>query len=542
MEDARLREARRLAGLLEDLKNPWVPRWREAARWIAPWRGRFDAGAGFEDPDSRERILDATAGRALRVLASGLHSGLTSPARPWFRLKRGGDADVESGPERRWLDVVEQSLYGVLAGSNFYQAVHSLYTELALFGSACLYMESDPERHVRFACPTCGEFAWSCDAAGRVDTVARRMLMTPRQLESAFGEEVLSRDTKRLLREKPDAPLEIMHLVAPRATRNPAASGRLHMPFASLVWEVKGAERLLHEGGFEEFPFLCARWDVLGADIYGRSPGMEILPDVRMLQEMTRSRLLAVHKMVNPPMRVPAGFKQRLSLIPGAVNYVNPHQPDGIGPLYQISPDLQALARTVEDVRRAVREGFFNDLFMMFTGEGRSNITATEIAERGEEKMLLLGPVIERHQTEILDPLLARAFGLASRAGLLPEAPLSMRGGELKVEYVSSLAQAQRRGGAEAVRRLTAEVSTLAAVAPGVLDKIDFEQAVDELASIAGVPARLVRSDAEVAALREPAPSIPAEPGGPALAAALEGFLRATDPAGGQEPEQGGPA
>ena len=539
MEDARLREARRLAGLLEERKKDWVPRWRESALWIAPWRGRFDAGlnVGSDDAESRERILDGTAGRALRVLAAGLHSGLTSPARPWFRLKRGGDADVESGPERRWLDVVEQNLYSLLAGSNFYQAVHSLYMELALFGSACLYVESDPDRHLRFACPTCGEFAWACDTAGRVDTVLRHILMTPRQLASAFGEDVLSRGTKRLLREKPDTPLEVMHLVMPRPERNPAAFGNLHMPFASLVWEAKEAEGLLHEGGFEEFPFLCARWDVLGADIYGRSPAMEILPDVRMLQEMTRSRLLAVHKMVNPPMRVPAGFKQRLSLIPGAINYVNPHQPEGIGPLYPISPDLSAMARTVEDVRRAVREGFFNDLFMMFTGEGRSNITATEIAERGEEKMLLLGPVIERHQTEILDPLLVRVFGLASRAGLLPEPPPSMRGGELKVEYVSSLAQAQRRGGAEAVRRLAAEVSSMAAVSPGVLDKIDFDQAVDELAAISGVPARLVRSDAEVAALRTPARSVGMEAGGVDLAETLQGFLRATDPGA----TQGGP-
>ena len=250
-----------------------------------------------------------------------------------------------------------------------------------------------------------------------------------------------------------------------------------------------------------------------------------------MLQEMTRSRLLAVHKMVDPPMRVPAGFKQRLSLIPGAVNYVNPHQPDGIGPLYQISPDLTALARTVEDVRRAVREGFFNDLFMMFTGEGRSNITATEIAERGEEKMLLLGPVIERHQTEILDPLLARSFGLALRAGLMPETPTSLQGDELKVEYVSSLAQAQRRDGAEAVRRLTSEVASLASVAPGVLDKIDFEQAVDELASIAGVPARLVRSDAEVEALRQNIQGGTPKDGQADLMTALEGFMKATDPA-----------
>ncbi len=514
MEQKRLIEARRKAALLEEQRKEWRDRWEETARWIAPWRGRFsgtypsDKGlGGFESGlsgrEDGRRIFDSTATRALRILAAGLQSGLTSPARPWFRLRRSGDRATESGPERRWLDVVEETLYASFAGSNFYQAVHSLYTELAVFGSADMYMESDPERHLRFSTLTCGEFSWACDASGRVDTVLRRMLMTPRQMAEVWGEERLSPATGKLLGSNPDAQVEVLHLVYPRAVRNPARPGKGNMPYASLVWEQDAsAKTLLHEGGYEEFPHLCARWDVLGSEVYGRSPAMETLPDVRMLQEMTKSQLLAIHKVVNPPMRVPAGFKQRLSLIPGAVNYINPNQPEGIGPLYQINPDISALSRKIEDVRGAVRQGFFNDLFLMFTAEGRSNVTAAEIQERGQEKLLMLGPVIERHQTEILDPLLVRAFGIINRAGLLPPPPKSLEGQELRVEYVSALAQAQRVGGAEAIRRLTSEVASLAGLAPEVLDKIDFEQAVDELASIAGVPARIVRSDAEVLRLR----------------------------------------
>ncbi len=517
MEKDQLTEARRLAALLEDRRRDWVGRWEETARWIAPWRGRFNgacvsdafAGSGFDSGGADRgqgrspHIFDSTATRALRILAAGLQSGLTSPARPWFRLRRGGDRSAESGPERRWLDVVEEALYAAFAGSNFYQAVHNLYTELAIFGSADMYMETDPERHLRFSTLTCGEFSWACDASGRVDTVLRRMRLTPRQMVQLWGQERLCGPTRQKLVQNPDSPVEVLHLVRPRGARNPARSGKRHMPYASLVWEEDAqAGELLHEGGYEEFPHLCARWDVLGGEVYGRSPAMETLPDVRMLQEMTKSQLLAIHKVVNPPMRVPAGFKQRLSLIPGAINYINPNQPEGIGPLYQINPDIPALTRKIEDVREAVRQGFFNDLFLMFTAEGRSNVTAAEIMERGQEKLLMLGPVIERHQTEILDPLLVRAFGIVNRAGLLPPPPLSLRGQDLRVEYVSALAQAQRTGGAEAIRRLTGEVSGIAAIAPEVLDKIDFEQAVDELASMAGVPARIVRSDAEVRDLR----------------------------------------
>jgi len=509
MTSQRLRDAREAVDFLERQRSPWDEAWRDIAAYVLPRRGRMHGRDPLRAPASDQqdtrggRVIDATATRAVRILAAGMQGGLTSPARPWFRLRLADGADAESGPARRWLDAVEQRLYWALARSNFYQASHALYTELAAFGSADLYQEVDPERLTRFAALTCGEFSWACDAAGRVDTVVRRLLMTARQLAERYGEARLSTGTRRMLRKEPNRHVEVVHLVRPRAVRSPGRDGNQHMPFESLVFEADGAAGdLLHEGGFEEFPHLTARWDVTGGDVYGRSPGMDVLPDVKMLQEMARSQLLAIHKVVNPPMRVPTGFKQRLNLIPGAQNYVAPGQPEAVAPLYQINPDIAAVTRKIEDVRKAVREGFFNDLFLMFAGDDRSNVTAAEVAERGQEKLLMLGPVIERHQTELLDPLLTRTYGILRRAGALPPNPPELEGLEMRVEYVSALAQAQRMGAAQSIRQFAAEVTALSATAPGVLDKIDFEQAVDELASIGGVPAKVVRSDAEVARLR----------------------------------------
>ena len=505
MADIQLQDAVQRATQLEMQKQNWIPLWQETAKWVAPWRNKYLSHSMHEvgETNSETHILDATASRSLRVLAAGLQSGLTSPARPWFRLRRGGKDATESGPERRWLDEVEAAIYAAFAGSNFYQAIHNLYTELAVFGSATMYMEADDEHVLRCHTLSCGEFSWSCNASGRVDTVLRKSKMTTRQVIQQWGETTASAELLKQHAKNPDTFVEVTQLVRPRKNINPTKMGKSNMPFASYIWEsgTKG-NNFLHKGGYEEFPFLCARWDVLGGDVYGRSPAMEALPDIRMLQEMTKSQILAIHKVVNPPMRVPANYKQRLSLIPGAINYISPNQPEGIGPLYQINPDIAAISRKIEDVREAVREGFFTDLFLLFTGDSRSNVTATEVLERGQEKMLMLGPVIERHQTEILDPLLVRAFGIISRANILPPPPSSLSGNALRIEYVSSLAQAQRFGGAEIIRRLIQEVSTIAGVCPSVLDKIDFEQAVDELASISGAPARIVRSDKEVEALR----------------------------------------
>ena len=507
MSESLLQTVRKTAQFLEHRREDWLAAWQGVADYIVPRKGRFHASGGATTPQRNTgKIIDATASRAIRVLAAGMQSGLTSPAQPWFRLRLIDKDLMEHGPVRLWLDDVETRIYNELAHAGFYQASHNMYAELAAFGSADMYMASDQERLFSFSTLTCGEYAWACNGHGKVDTVLRKVQMTARQLAQKYGAEALSRSARRMLARDPYSTIEVAHLVYPRkgvsfagkATRDSLMTNTT-MPWASVVFETgTDAQSVLRESGFNEFPHLCGRWDVTGADVYGYSPAMDVLPDVKMLQEMAKSQLLAVHKVINPPMRVPAGYKQRLNLIPGAQNFVNSTQQDAVSPLYQINPDIQAVSYKIEDVRKGIREGFFNDLFLMFTGEGRSNITATEVMERSQEKMLMLGPVIERHQTEILDPLLGRMLGVLQRAGKLPEAPQELHGRELQVEYVSVLAQAQKMAGANAVRQLTEQVGRLATVAPTVLDKIDFDQCVDEMATTAGVPARILRSDQDV--------------------------------------------
>jgi hypothetical protein len=520
MSISTLEEARGAAAYIESQRGEWDSRWREVADYVT---GAGYGGGSWQEgtarPEGRrgQRIIDATATRALRVLAAGLQGGLTPPARPWFRLRLADRGLMESAEVRRWLDDVEAALYAALAGSNFYQNSHALFTALAAYGSADMYMEADPQRVMRFCVVPHGDFAWACDAAGRVDTVVRRFSMTAAQAAQKYGSDRLSRTVRRLAAVQPYAPVALVQLVRPRARRDPRRQDSLNKPYESLTWEAQEPRRLLHVSGYAEFPHLCARWEVNGGQLYGHSPVMDVLPDVKMLQEMARSQLLAVHKVVNPPMRVPTGFKQRLNLIPGAQNYVNPAQPDALSPLYQIRPDIQAVTYKIEDVRRSIREGLFTEMFLLFAGESRSNVTAAEIMERSQEKLLLLGPVVERHQTDILDPLIGRAFGLLARAGRLPPAPDVLAGRDLKVEYVSALAQAQRLSAAQGVRQLAGDVSRFAAMAPEVLDKIDFDQAVDELASIAGAPAGIVRSDEDVQLLRRERALKQAEQAGRAL-------------------------
>lgn len=523
MRTTRLNDARQRVRALEERRKPWDDHLREVADYVLPDKGRFSGRdeTGQEGAKRMGRIIDSTATRACQIMAAGLMGGLTSPARPWFRLGLQDKELREWGPVRDWLDTAERALYAAFARSNFYQSVHGLYVELGGFGSACMFCEADEERAVRFRTLTFGEYAWSCDHQGRVDTVAVRRRLTARQLAARFGEERLSEPTRRMLHTRREHdPVEVVHLIEPRAD---AARGEepgitaLRKPFASLIFEEPpqggGADHeagggLLHEGGYDAFPCLCPRWDVSGGEEYGRGPGQTVLPDVKMLQEMAKGRLQAVHLGLRPPMRVPSKFAKRLNLVPGGQNYVNPQQAEGLAPLYESRISIAEVTAVIEDVRRQIKEGFFNDLFLMISGMERSGVTATEIMEKQAEKLLMLGPIVERLQSELLDPLVTRCFGLLELSGLLPPAPPELMGyaasgGRLRTEYVSMLSQAQKLSGSQSILQLIEVAGRMASANKEVLDKIDFEQALDELSLVTGVPAGVVRSDDDVARLRQ---------------------------------------
>jgi hypothetical protein len=490
---------------LEANRQPWESLWQQIAGYILPRKGRF-AGETHEAASARNAlILDGAAQKALRILSAGMQGGLTSPARPWFRLGL-PDPDMETfGPVKNWLDSVERRIFAALAQSNFYGAVHTLYGEMAAFGTGAIVSEQAESGGLVFRVLTTGRYSIGCGPDNRVDAICRTVFMEARNLAARFGEENLSPRARELASTRPDEPVEIVHCVFPRKGYDPQRRDAHNLPFASLWWEADKSDldSILSVSGFVEFPALVPRWDVTAEEVYGRSPGMDALGDVKMLQEIAKDEIKALHKAVDPPMQVPAAFKGRLSLLPGAQNRVSNAGPDAapVRPLYQVGVNLAHTAAKIQDLRMAVREHFFNDLFLMILE--RPGMTATEVLERHEEKMLLLGPVIERQEHELLNPLIARVFGILFRAGALPAPPASIAGGQLKVEYISLLAQAQKMSGARALQSTVGFVGQLAGALPHCLDRLDADEAIKAFAKMMGAPARIIRADDQVEKIRQ---------------------------------------
>ena len=507
-EVARL--ARRHRELLRR-RAPWEGAWKSLAEHFLPTRFRLDTErerAGEErGPMLNSRLVDATGILAMRVLAAGLQGGLTSPARPWFRLSLDDAELAKSRQGQEWLDECASRMRVVFHRSNFYNVMHTLYAELGTFGTAFAFELADPRWGFSFVPLCAGEYALDVNERRRVDTVFRRVFMSLRQMAAAFGPEALPEDMRAALSRTPDARFAVAQAVFPRAERRPGRVDAASMAFASLHWlEGREGAHPLRVSGFRAFPGFGPRWDAAGNDVYGRSPAMDALPDCRMLQQMGITTLKAIHKAVDPPMSVAAGLRSvGLDLTPGAINYVDsvPGQsPQAATPLFQVRPDLATARKAMESVQNQIRQGLYNDLFKLVL-EGRSQVTASEIAAREEEKLVLIGPVLERLHDELFLPLIDRTFELMRELDMLPPTPPELAGRRLKVEFVSLLAQAQKLVGMGAADRFLDMARRAAGAWPEALDCLNVDRLLDSYADSLGLPVSLTRPQEERDALRQ---------------------------------------
>ena len=493
---------RRLAAL-EQERQSWEGHWRELAAMFLPRRARFlNAGdKANQGKKSEINLVDSTGILAARTLASGMQSGLTSPARPWFRLTL-QDAEAARRGGAAWLRAVQEVLENAFARSNFYDSAHMLYHELDVFGTGCMLVEEDRETTLRCRALTVGEYCLDTNAAGRVDTLYRRVLMTARQMLEAWPDTCPQRIKDMADKDNGDR-LDVLHLIEPNPDHNEERRSGKSRPFVSVYMLMSGQREILEESGYYEFPVLAPRWDVTGDDVYGKSPAMDALGDVKMLQRMRKDGLESLAKEVNPPLLAPSTLRdQALNATPGSINYVSPlaQGQQAISPLYQVRANLQSLEATIASTQRQIREAMFNDLFLMITNVDRQ-MTAREVAERNAEKMLLIGPVLDRLHSELFQPLVVRVFGIAVRQGLIPVPPPELQGGEMKIEFVSILTQAQKAAGVSSVQQVISFAGGAAQMNPAVLDKLDLDEAVDQVADMLGVP-NIIRPDEAVAEIR----------------------------------------
>ena len=506
MADTAREKLQRRWAALTDERSSWVAHWQDIAEHLLPRSGRFLISERNKGDKKHNRIYDNTGTRALRTLGSGLMAGATSPARPWFRLTT-SDPDLdEAAAVKLWLADITRLMQMVFTKSNTYGALHSCYEEMGAFGTASSIVLPNYDKVIHHYALTAGEYAIATDAEGQVDTLYREFDMSVGALVGEFGYKQASTAVKTMYdRGAFDAWVRVVHAIEPRRNREQGKRDAVNMRFASSYFEAKGDSQLLRESGFKEFVALCPRWSVSGGDIYGNSPGMEALGDIKQLQTEQLRKAQGIDYQTNPPLQAPSMFKNHgLNTLPGGVSFFDSTGPNsGIRSAFEVNINLSHLLADIQDVRERIKGSFYADLFLMISNANKNGLTATEVAERHEEKLLMIGPVLERLHNEILSPLVEMTFARMVEANIIPTPPPELQGKELSVEFVSMLAQAQRSIATNSVDRFVGNLGAIAQFKPEVLDKFDADKWADSYADMLGVDPELIVPGERVALIRQ---------------------------------------
>ena len=489
---------------LDQQYDTWKATYKEVSDYIAVGRGRYTDYGERENQKSKaaSKIINNTATDALHMLGAGLHGGLSSPARPWFQLGFVDDDMNTFSAYKSWLDSCEKVMYAAFKRSNFYTIIHNIYEEIGGFGTGAMMLDDNPEHGLLFHYFTVGDYRFSVKVDGRCHCFYRRFKMQAVQVQQFFGRDKCSDKVKRLIETSPYEWVEIMHVIEPNESHDPNKMDS--KPFTSVYFETKEKDKRLSDKGYDEFPVVTPRWQALSNESYGWGPGLESIGLAKAIQVMERQSMLASDKMLDPPLALPSSMKDRmLDLGPGGKNIYDEANVK-IQNMVMIDPNVIQLYRAnIDAIEGKIRRNFHNELFLMIAQEDPAKMTATEVLARKEEKMLMVGPTIERLEFEHLSPIVERVFAILARQGKLPPPPAELQNVEYKIDFVSLLAQAQKLIGAQSMQSYLGLAERVALVDPGSVNKTNWDKYLEESADMVSLPSKVVRTDDEVGAIRQ---------------------------------------
>lgn len=509
MSDSLKQQLNKQLSQLKAERLSFEPHWRELSDFTRPRSTRFTASEVNRGDRRNSKIIDPAAVMAARTLSSGMMSGITSPARPWFRLATPDRDLMDYGSVKLWLETVEQRMNEVFNRSNLYQSLPLMYEDLGTFATGAMAVVADPQRVIRTVPFPTGSFYIANGADLSVDTAVREFSMTVRQVITEFGMDAVSDTVKSQWNSGQYGQwVNVVHAVYPNLDRQTGKLEAKHKAYKSVYYEANSTDdKLLRESGYDEFPIMAPRWEVNGEDVYGSScPGMVALGSVKALQLLQRRKAQMIDKITNPPLQAPASIKsQRISTIPGGINYLPMADVNNqIKPLFQIPANgTNGLLEDIQDTRQIIDHAYFVDLFRMMQTVNTRSMPVEAVAEMREEKLLMLGPVLQRLDSELLDKLINRTFSVMAENNLLPVPPDEMQGMQLKVEYISVMAQAQKAIGVSSIERFIGFTSGIGQFSPDALDKINVDETIDAYATSIGVPPSVVATNEQVAQIRE---------------------------------------
>lgn len=488
-------------GTMKSDRGTWESHWQEICDLVFPNHASF-VGAESDGTKRAFRAYDSTAIHASEMLAAGLHGRLTNPAARWFELKFKDAVLQENRPAAIWIKDVQTVMYEEMqnAKTAFTSHMNEMYLEYTTFGNGALFISENMDKDgVLYQAVSLSHSYFGLNPDGRVDTLYRYMNFSVSQLVNKFGiSNVSEKIAKKYNDRKFDEKINVIHAVEPRIfTKHKMRTDSTD--FLSIYLE-EDTKKVLRDSGFEDFPYATPRYYVAAGETYARGPGVTALPDIKMLNQMMKTTLKAAEKTVDPPVQMPDdGFLNPLRTIPGGINYYQRGSTDRIEPLL-MGTNVPLAFEFMDDIRGRIREIFFND--QMQLGR-RPEMTATEVIQRTEDMMRMMGPILGRMQAEALNTIITRTYSILLRQGKFPEAPENITGQGIEILYTSPIAKAQRQIEANGLARVLQSLDIFIATDPTILQRFDTDEILEGMLELFSIRPEFLKPREEAKAEQE---------------------------------------
>lgn len=491
----------RRADDLESLQGSWRSYFQDLAKYCLPRKAKVTTQKTKGDRLALTDVYDSTAIRALKIMAAGFHSNLTNPSSKWFNLRTRDLAYMENKDVQSWFKDVEDIIFGALASSNFDTTMQEFYLNVGCFGTGTILTLEDAIEKIRFTEIPIEQVVFEEDVYGRVQRVYRNFTFTSQQAFDLWGKDAGPAVTE-IVKDKPNEELKFLHYVGPRDKRNPGMSDNVNMPYESL-WIEKSKKHLISTGGFIDNPYAVGRFYKDTLDVFGYSPAMDVLSDIKLVNAQVKTMLRASMKAADPALIVPRrGFIAPLNANPGKINYTDNKTTNDMVTQFPVSGNIPINLEVILHGQTGIEKAFFVPLFQALSNITKQ-MTIPEVQRRISENMVLLGPVIGRFTQEVLDPVIMRVFDILYRSGEIPFPPAEISGQDLDIVYISPLARAQKESEIYSIQSFMSDVGLLGQADTSVIDNIDFDKTVSIIAQIRGINPDMLRPQGDVQAMRQ---------------------------------------
>lgn len=473
----------------------WKDHYEELAKYFLPMKDNV-YGADVKGERKHNFLFDSTSVHTLEIFAAMLHTLLSSPSQDFFDFTSGNPTLDQEDDVREWRQNVVKILHNVLSGTNYHPQAHEAFLDIGCFGTLIMRQTKHKDDVVRYHAEPCYNFAFTENADGVVDCIFRKFNYTNSQILEEFGEDIFTPQEVYDMKMKPLEKQELIHAVLPRSRFDLGKKNKRNKKYGSYYIMLRN-KKLLKEGGFSIFPYIVTRYQVIAGEVRGRSNAMKALPDARVLNALQKTSLKVAQKIADPVYLLPDdGVMRPFRTAPGSINYYRANMKDAIGTLTN-DANPAFIEDISENIRERIRKAFHVDQMLLREGP---QMTATEVLQRAEEQLRMLGPAQGRFENEFLRPLVESLYSFAEDAGLIPEAP---RGLSLRVKFKSTIARSQNMIEADNLNRMVGTLAPFIQLYPEITDLLDPEFIVRYVSDLHATPQGMIRRKEEVNEIRK---------------------------------------